>query len=1040
MILKDIKNINPLKYLNIRERNKYFFSNTLDSSHEQYYTKWLQRTLLSELPENVEAKLTELNITKATFTRLLNPEITLTNESIEDIQHSDWYQVYKEGLKIIHHNKKEDNLENIDITLAFQPFARWAWVKLQELVKPFRNIINIQTFTVSCLNSLVNNLTKESLRSIVLELHIEKLRETLKGDTSEERFNDFIKKKFLNEKEIQNFYDEYVVLTRILSLKTLYFVQNIKEFLERYTEDKIELTRFFKLDEKEILESIISDLGDTHKKGHTVMLLKFSSGREIFYKPKSLVTTICFQRLLDWVNEKHSTNKLKYHKCLDKNDYGWEEKIVPKDCQYEYEVEQYYENFGALVCIIHFLKGCDIHLENIIASKDMPYVIDLETILHQYVPFSIDKNAEFKAKDIIAESVLGTALLPMMMFKNSKQKGIDMSALNGREQKVPFKVLQLKSVNTDEMNFVYDYGKSISGNNIPQLFKKTIEISKYTKFIHSGFEQIYNLFLENKEELLSKNSPLKQFKNINVRIIARNTQTYANFLQESTHPDYTRDFLEREILFDRLWFYPFKEKKIIQSEIEDLLEGDIPFFSSNTSSTSLIDSRGRIIHNVFETSSYDAMIKLIHEISGKTKAEQLELLDLSVAKLSEKATSKYTNQQRTILIKQKEVDYQELLIISKKIAEDLKKRAIFSDDYSTVTWISKQTLEDGSDSISPISSNFYNGILGIALFYLHIGELTNNSEYRRITKACINTATQSLSFNSFDEISAYYGMGSLIAPLYQYQKLTGDSTFKPFFKKYMELIEEHFTNDKNYDFLSGTSGLINVFVSIYEETKDKKFLELANRMGEYIIKNTYINQDVAILKSNYTQPLGGFSHGSSGFAYTFARMAQYDSKYANITNKFLNFDRSLWDESIGGWIDVRKQTLQDSMQWCHGSTGIGLSRILLKSYINDPLLDVEIHKALDNILHIYQKSDNGLCHGNMGDTELFLMYSLMTGENKYKSYGLKIAKNVLNSLKFNTNKYSQDISLFNGLAGIGYQSLRLYSPTKIPSVFSFHAF
>ena len=43
--------------------------------------------------------------------------------------------------------------------------------------------------------------------------------------------------------------------------------------------------------------------GDTHRNGRSVMILTFSNGARIVYKPRSLAVEAHFQQLLGWLNE-----------------------------------------------------------------------------------------------------------------------------------------------------------------------------------------------------------------------------------------------------------------------------------------------------------------------------------------------------------------------------------------------------------------------------------------------------------------------------------------------------------------------------------------------------------------------------------------------------------------------------------------------------------------------------------------------------------------------------------------------------------------
>ncbi|MDX8367123.1 lanthionine synthetase LanC family protein [Cytobacillus sp. IB215665] len=88
----------------------------------------------------------------------------------------------------------------------------------------------------------------------------------------------------------------------------------------------------------------------------------------------------------------------------------------------------------------------------------------------------------------------------------------------------------------------------------------------------------------------------------------------------------------------------------------------------------------------------------------------------------------------------------------------------------------------------------------------------------------------------------------------------------------------------------------------------------------------------------------------------------------------------------------------------------------------------------------YYKNLDGLCHGNFGTVELFLHYFELTRDSYYLNCTKIIANEVIKHSKSN-NGYRVDsidgfpnISLFNGLSGIGYQFLRIHSNNQVPSV------
>ena len=66
---------------------------------------------------------------------------------------------------------------------------------------------------------------------------------------------------------------------------------------------------------------------------------------------------------------------------LDRGDYGWVEFVEQEACASVAEVRAYFALAGGLVCLTHVLRGSDLHMENVIATRRGPVLIDLEMLL-----------------------------------------------------------------------------------------------------------------------------------------------------------------------------------------------------------------------------------------------------------------------------------------------------------------------------------------------------------------------------------------------------------------------------------------------------------------------------------------------------------------------------------------------------------------------------------------------------------------------------------------------------------------------------------
>ena len=88
-----------------------------------------------------------------------------------------------------------------------------------------------------------------------------------------------------------------------------------------------------------------------------------------------------------------------------------------------------------------------------------------------------------------------------------------------------------------------------------------------------------------------------------MRLIPLPTNFYAALLRDSYHPDYLRDALDRDRLFDRLWAPAFHQPhliRLISAQRVDLESNDIPAFTARISSLHAWTSSGECVQAVLD--------------------------------------------------------------------------------------------------------------------------------------------------------------------------------------------------------------------------------------------------------------------------------------------------------------------------------------------------------------------------------------------------------------------------------------------------------
>jgi lantibiotic modifying enzyme len=107
------------------------------------------------------------------------------------------------------------------------------------------------------------------------------------GSPSRELYQQFIEQ--LLSDNLLSLFQKYSVLARLLATITNLWVEAIDEFLQRLAKDWSEIQQTFQAD-GELGQVVKLDLniGDAHNRGRCVIIIEFSCGLKLVYKPRSL--------------------------------------------------------------------------------------------------------------------------------------------------------------------------------------------------------------------------------------------------------------------------------------------------------------------------------------------------------------------------------------------------------------------------------------------------------------------------------------------------------------------------------------------------------------------------------------------------------------------------------------------------------------------------------------------------------------------------------------------------------------------------------
>ncbi|MDH6363685.1 type 2 lantibiotic biosynthesis protein LanM [Enterococcus sp. PF1-24] len=937
--------------------------------------------------------------------------------------------------------------KNIPYLSFFLPFLNSNQMRIDRIFSS--KIIQFnEKYKVEFLINLCEFIWSLSYRVLILETN-------LLDEEFQEKRNDITLQEFAanemktNEKYLLDVYKLYQPLVKFIQLRINLFLSYFEEIIDHTSKDYCELTLAF--NEGRALGNIINislNHGDTHNGGKNVAIISFENGKKIVYKPHSLMIDEKFYGLISWINETIPLNIEKQREItiINKGFYGWSEYVNDLDCSSLGQIRKYYYRFGSLMALIHSLNGKDLHHENIIAEGEYPVFIDLETLFSSSsIVYRKEqkKDVHTHAAEIISDSIYGTGLVPRMIGNGNQF--VDISALGAdSKQESPFLSYKLENTKSKFKLERVDSSLEIE-KNLPRMGQKIEYAKDFLEEIIAGFETMYKWIIDNRETFIKHIR--KNFLNVPVRFLYRNTSVYTQLYRTSLHPDFFQDEFSRNIILKRIAIgSDIDQRNVVQAEYKDLLLGDVPYFTVNTDSKDLITSKGEI-KNFFLESPLDNTIKKILGFSSIDMERQLEFLNISFF------GKKYSPEKDFTFIKfdndrsenAETIKLETCLNTAIDIGKYLMEKSICLKNESCYerTWIST-ILEKKNQvihEIVPVGRDFYLGNSGISLFLGNLGKITKNKKMLAWAEDSINSVISEMKTVEDLEgnlIGGFNGLSGNLYSIYKMKKILEKEEYSDYIFKYMKCIEVNIDYDTNFDVISGVAGAINVFYSIYRDTKDtvlkKYILKVLRKCWEHLKKNAVIDleKEEVYWKSSVGDISTGFAHGNAGICVAIAKIYYLTKKEECLVyiNYALKYERNLYSDSAKNWYtSIAKDTL--SYGWCNGSGGILLSRLLLKEF---GYTDMEIDDEIEIAFHTTVEKGFGfnltLCHGDLGLLEIIRKYS------KYKNDTVLIQKcnntfvNIFNDTLSNSkwksleNRGTETLGIMTGLSGIGYTLLR----------------
>ncbi|HEX7285982.1 MAG TPA: type 2 lanthipeptide synthetase LanM family protein, partial [Candidatus Angelobacter sp.] len=938
-------------------------------------------------------------------------------------------------------------LEPLLMDARFQLQARVEKIKHDYPAAPFE--------TARAVDALYANLPGRLLmmiaKTLVLELHVARLEGMLEGDTPAERFASFTRRLQRTEPALK-LLEEYPVLARQLALSINHWINFSAEFLERLAADWREIARLFAIgSECGVLVEAAAGAGDTHRRGRSVLIARFESGFQLVYKPRSIAVDQHFQDFIRWVNEKGAKPDLHSLKVLNRETHGWVEFVNTAGCRSREEVVRFYERQGEYLAILYVLQATDFHFENLLACGEHPVLVDMEALFHPWLREIDVKQPDVQMVAVAkSKSVLRAGLLPRRTGAHGDYIGMELSGLGGAPGQVTDNILQWVSEGTDEMAAVRQPFHMPGARNRPTIEGAEIDVREYAEPIISGFTRMYDLLRSHRDELLSDHGPLGRFAEDEVRVVARASRGYGVLLSQTLHPDYLRDALDLDRLLDRLWAgvedHPYLVR-LIPFERRDLMQGDIPIFTTRPACSHLFASDGEKIDSLFAKTGMAISRETIAGLGDDDRRRQIWFIRASIATLDLQADDLTRTRYQPVwpaarLHRNERAP--RLIAEARRIGDRLEELAL--QDEHDATWIGFAYVNK-TWSLDALLEDLYAGSSGIILALAYLGSF-GFGKYTKLARRALHSLRARLENRGkhLRSIGAFDGWGGIIYMLSHLAALWRDSELISYANSLVDRLPDLIDQDKALDVVGGSAGCIGALLVLHHVSPSEKALVVAAQCGDRLIaKAQPVEGGLGWFNNIETvKPITGFAHGAAGIAWALLELAAAtgNKKYQGTALEAIAYEHTQYSAAAGNWAENAPGSEQQSgpaIAWCYGAPGIGMSRVAAMEHVDHPIVREDLELAIQATLKHGPGANHCLCHGDLGNLDFLLQASRATGSEELAQNVDELTNQVIAGME----KYGwlcgvplavESPALMNGLAGICYGLLRMAEPDRVPSV------
>jgi lantibiotic modifying enzyme len=401
---------------------------------------------------------------------------------------------------------------------------------------------------------------------------------------------------------------------------------------------------------------------------------------------------------------------------------------------------------------------------------------------------------------------------------------------------------------------------------------------------------------------------------------------------------------------------------------------------------------------------------------------------------------------------------EEFLDVAALIGRRLCRDALWASERCNWLGDSREFIDGiwtvGHRSLGP---DLYQGTSGIALFLAALYRLSPEPVLRATTLGALAHAhAQARKMPAAQRIGLYTGWTGIAYATASAGEVFGDQAL---IDKACDMLLEATTGEDEVllDVLVGAAGAIVALIDM-QRLAGRDLMTIACRLGERLLARAKRRESDWSWGSHAgatDRDLTGFSHGAGGIAWALLELstATGETRFRDAAERGFAYERRHFSKTHENWPDLRADDPSSAgppgymVAWCHGASGIGLSRLRAYELTGDPVARGEAEAAMRTTMrtltdpNLGPQSDFTLCHGRAGNAELFLAAADVSGDQTARAvaegvgrYGIEVYRRKDLPWPCGVYEGGETPNLMLGLAGIGHFYLRLYDRENVPSV------